>query len=1278
MSRRALVGVLLLLVACRTTTTGGPVWRSPAEAAALAQHAEPQAAADLLWLEANDPQGAAEQLARGLSLNPADPELLLRRAVLALEHLDPEAAFADLSTIIGGPDGPSTEVALLLLEQHALPWPRAHQPLRAGLTAYLNRPEAKGPSRVAAATRLLAQLEHHARDPGREQGTLDRGGWLTTCRAVGPVAPLADVALAVPSRYERNDRNWEPADPFRGFVPPIRKLRHEAGGLLYAAGDRQGLYVIECHFEVVGAAPRPVILEVHLDGPGRVGVDGLPVIIRDLSQVRGPRIQRVQLQLTPGWHRLSAAILGGSEGRPAFSLLGADGQRVIREASADGVLPRDRPLSLPEPGPSADGEGSLVAYVERLVADEQSSSWGRFLGATLFGGRSYDDLERARALIEGPKEAGVRSAALLTAWARIRRGADLGEGEAGAALREAVSLDPQAAASLLELAETELRDSPERAFLALAQAQKVAPKSARVRGLQFRAFRSKGWSVEAARYLREAAELGAPPSLLLEGAEFLRNLERTAEADRLGQQAVREDPHEAHAHRAQVALRKGDLDGAIRAHEEGAVDPDGLYHILRIAELELARGRAKAALAAAQRALAIDPLATRAQRLGLTAALAARDQGAAAELYAAIQDQGEVDLALWSLASTQLGGGPAEWSLPPELAQRLAYDPWPEIRNLPGTTTPRGLDPADRWSGHKAVQLLDRVIDIVHGSQTASYRHSILRLQTKEATDQAGELNLPPEAWPLSLRTLKPDGRTKDVDRHLGKEDLSFSALAPGDAVERRFVSMEGAATPWGGYLRQYYFRGTSPIARSELVVVVPKGAQVWAQSYNGAPEPEIFEAPNGRVYYYRADQVAPLDPEPGAVDQDEYLPYVVIAVGVPTEVARLTNGLALERLLQRSPFVAEAAERLTTSAETHEKKARLLFDFVSRQISLGEAREPAVVLAARRGNKSGLLTAMLRAIGIPAELVLARAGAAPLVNPPYPDAGHFDTELIKIPVEEGRLLWAIVDDKHPWFGKLPPELRRGEYAVFDGRQLGRGYGIPNEEVEAWPLLSAVDLEVDESGTAVGTIAVRLPGAFGGEIREFLLTSRQEDVQRQMQSWVGALVPGAILVKFSTEGRDEPLVPLVLRAEVRIEQFMVQDQDRWVAEQFFGAPLALQSLGLPTLATYVRLPRRESPLLIHELAEHMEVRVRLPAGTTTPLEVPEAFVRNAAYGRFAQQFSFDETRREAFLVVDHQMPLLRLDPAAVPAFLSGAQEILQSSRNRLVVPNRTTEPRKSP
>lgn len=1275
------LGPLLLLViafGCRTLPAPPINPRAPEEARSLAESAEPGPAADLWWLELNDAARARKQLDAGLAQTPGDPALLLRRAALSFEALQTEAAIDDLLAILGGPEGPEVEAALVLLGDRALPWPRLHPRVIEALRHFLAQPGPHGAARIAGAARLLAELEERTGNLGPSQGALDRGGWITRCRAVGPVAPPADVALFEPTRYERGDRPWAPADPFRGLVPPIRTIDHRAGALLYSAGERQGLYVLECYFEIAGGAPRSLILEAQLDGPGRVGIDGVPVLTRDLAKTRGRRIQRERLRLEPGWHRLTAAVLGGSEGRPAFSLLSAEGDRVIREATPALPEGQPRPREAPELGGDAEAADSVSILVDRLVTDELSQSWGRFLGATLYASRRVDDLERARDLIEPARHAETRSAGLLTAWARVQRSADLAEGEAGAVLREAALLAPDAAATLLELAKVELRDAPERALEALAKVTALAPRHPEGPVLIFRAYRQKGWNAEAAKALETAAALGAPPEVLLDGAVFLRNLERLEAAERLEAQAKSEDPAEAHAQRAFEALRRGDLDLAIRAHQEGAAAPDGLYHALKIAELELARGRAPEALTAAQRALERDPLASRAWRLALLAASSLGDVASVERAQQALSALGELDLPLWSLAAAALGRAPEASALPPTLAQRLIYDPWPEVRYLPGTTTPKGLDPTGRWSGHKAVQLLDRVVDVVHGSQTLSFRHSVLRLQTKEATDQAGELNLPPEAWPLSLRTLKPDGSTKEVDRHSGKDDLSFSALAPGDAVERRFVSLEGAATPWGGYLRQFYFRGTAPIERSELVVVVPKGAQVFTHSYHGAPEPERSETATETIYYFHAEQVAPLEPEPGAVDQDEYLPYVIIAVDLPSEVARLTNSLALERTLQASPRVAAAAAELTQGVDGEPGKIRALFDFVTRQVSLGDSREPAVVLASRRGTRSGLFTTLLRAVGIPAELGLARAGAAPLVVPPFPDAGRYDLEVVKIPLSDGGTLWALVDDKHPWLGKLPPELRHGEYTLFDGRRLGRGFEIAPSDVEPWPLTSAVDLAVDPNGTARGTITVQLPGAFGSEIREFLLTARQEDVQRQMQSWVGALVPGALLVRFSTEGRDEALTPLLLRAEVEIEQFLVADQGHWVAEQFFGAPLALQSLGLPTLASYVRLPRRETPLLFRELSEHMEVRVVLPEGAKTPIEAPEAFVRQAAYGRFAQQVSYDERRRELLLVVDHQIPLLRMDPAAIPAFLAGAQEILQSSRNRLVVPRGDAGPKGHP
>jgi hypothetical protein len=53
---------------------------------------------------------------------------------------------------------------------------------------------------------------------------------------------------------------------------------------------------------------------------------------------------------------------------------------------------------------------------------------------------------------------------------------------------------------------------------------------------------------------------------------------------------------------------------------------------------------------------------------------------------------------------------------------------------------------------------------------------------------------------------------------------------------------------------------------------------------------------------------------------------------------------------------------------------------------------------------------------------------------------------------------------------------------------------------------------------------------------------------------------------------------------------------------------------------------------------------------------------------FDQKFDWDAKAKVATLIVEHTMPQARLSPTAFPSFRESAQEILQASRNRLIVP----------
>ncbi len=104
---------------------------------------------------------------------------------------------------------------------------------------------------------------------------------------------------------------------------------------------------------------------------------------------------------------------------------------------------------------------------------------------------------------------------------------------------------------------------------------------------------------------------------------------------------------------------------------------------------------------------------------------------------------------------------------------------------------------------------------------------------------------------------------------------------------------------------------------------------------------------------------------------------------------------------------------------------ARLGADVKYTGIEFGEAsiipRTPAEVFERRYGDckdKALLLTALLRAAGIPAEVALLDSGFGPDVDPDVPGFGGFDHAIVYVP--GGKPLWIDATDQFSAVGELP------------------------------------------------------------------------------------------------------------------------------------------------------------------------------------------------------------------------------------------------------------------
>lgn len=1269
----ALVALTATFDGCRTTASRGPAVLAPARSPELAvadaaQIADPAQAAEVAWLEGNDRRMARRRLVEALAGPKAnDPALLLRLSLLDASELHDKPWADDLLRIVSSaPQSAEAEIALLLLNERLSDLVSRRADVRKALeSSGLIGDRPVSASRATLATSILTELSSIDRDEAATRRAAERGGWLIAWRGIGPLGPRSELALATPTPHELTGIDPAKAGTLRGMTPPVRTLSPAHLQVSPIAGDQSGLYVIESYFELDRTAGGlPLELEIHLREPGRVRVDGTVVHEVRSESDQMSALKRVRLLLDPGWHRLTIAVLASPATRPSVSLLASNGKTAIAKQQPTppaGGLTASGP-KIGEVSLALDDPSSSEALLERLIESPAHALFGRLLASKVALSRWVEDLDQGRRLIGPAVQTASRSAPLIAqeAWLMGLEGfpASLSQSR----WRNALAADETYPVALIALARSIENDSPDAALALLDRAEKAAPDAAQPHEIRFRIFQRRGWNAEAAKSLALALQRRASEYLLADGATFYRSLFRNNEAIELERRA---GAYSA-SRRADSALLEGNVDRAIEQYREAAKDSwNSAGYLYRIAELELGRGRTDAAVAAAQAVLEQDPLHAGALRTLAVAAKARGDKREAARLVDRARAIGATDMRLEVFAAELEGSVPGAPTPGSWLAKELAIDP----RKL----VEASAEAAVRWSRHKSVHLLDRTIDrVTKNGQALSVRHAITRLQTKEATDQAGEIQVPGDALLLALRTIKADGRIIDVDRHAGKDDLSFSALAPGDAVEKEWVSLEDSATPWGGYLRRFYFQGSTPLLQSEYVIAVPHGTKVWWRSYHGAPEPLMKTDQGQDVYIWRKRDVPAVDPEPSSVPHEEYLPFVVVAMGIDAQLALQANAQTVESLARSTWDVRQKAEAITSGLMGDEQRVRAIYDWIEKQIGHGAGRDPSIVLATRRGERTGLFVAMLRAVGVEAAIALARPAAAPRVEPSYPNPRRYGAALVRIkigPEDRRRTLWARMDSSDPWLGGATPDMRGGDYIVPGSEPL-KSIAFSESEVERWVLTSNIELMVDAQGTAKGAISIALPGSYGSSLRDFLKSARKDDVARALQGWAALVLPGARLEDFAAENQDRSLEPLKLTVTVVVPQFMVLEGNHLISEQFFNGPIAMRALGFPTLADYLRVPARVTPLYLRELDERMTISIGLPEAAQAPVEAPRSFKEKHDYGHFIQDFTWDPASRSAKLVSQQSIPALRLKAADFPKFRDGVQAILQSTRNRLIVPLR--------
>lgn len=1226
----------------------------------VATEPDPGRASELAWLAANDAPLALEVLDRALDTPRPDPGLLLRRAFISLLQLSTRSAHADLLRVLEvDREGASAELALAALLD-TMPTPPAVE--ADAIVRVLDRApslvERPSPVRLFLAARLRAQLLRYlTRATGEALATEERGlfeaaGAVPRLRARGPLAPPALVSLERPSVWELG-----PAELPRGAHG--RDLRIRGGQFELGRGQNDGLYVADVYVRVGGTETIDAQLLIHTLLPVRVRLDGAVVLERLEIERDLPALWVRRVRLEPGWHHLRLAALRRAQSGVALHLVSDSGAPVAAETSAE--LPLGVPMTGSTPLERSDPSAEAAARVARALGAPPSSPWVRaWLGQESLG-LARRDLELARRALIPAVRGADRSAIFTLLDARLVQQEGQPRALIDARLRRALELAPEVPSLLYGVAGVTSHEDPERALALVDRLRRAAPDSSAADELAFRIHERRGWNHEAEVALLAAETKNPPPAFLEAAARFFRGQFRLAEAERREDAARAARGLRARRDRVKEALESGDVDQAVARLEASAArasDPTAPW--VRVAELELLRGDHDRARRAAERLEVLAPWSSAGPELAATALAAAGSATQAVSRLEHLRAAGFEDVDLEVLCARLEGRSPGEPPTASPLGRRLAYDA-PAVARAPVSR---------EFEGFREVRLLDRVVDHVRPTgHVLSLRHALSRLDTKEAADRAGEFRLPERALGLELRTLKSDGRVIEVDEHEGKADLSFSALAPGDSVERKWVMTEDPATALGGYTRFFFFRDDVPTLQTELFVVVPRGTPVRWQSYHGAPAPEVFQSGAEDVYLFSRRNVPGMRLEPASAPYIDYVPFVAVTVGLDEDSVRYAHRARLIGLGRSSYQVRERAQALIAGAQDPARQVELMFRFVATEIRPGPALAASTTLGLGRGNRTVLLHALLREVGIDAELILARGGDEGWPEPPFLDPARFGYLMLRIALpDRPRPLFADLGGTRSggpmsaWLGLAPARFRGGRYLPTRDPDAAP-VTFQDDEVERNESATQVELAVSATGDAEGTITFRFDGGPTATMKDALRRLQEREFRQMLQGLVANTVPGARVSGFEALQLDEPLAPLELKVGVTVHQLLSPENGAWVSNQFFSRLTSGVFVGLSPLEQLIQVPRRESPMRLQGAAERLSVTLRLPTGTPEPTERPESFSREEQWGRVAQTSRFESSTLRFEREVEFQAG--QVAPADYPRFYAFVQDLALRMRNRL-------------
>jgi cellulose synthase operon protein C len=1004
---------------------------------------------------------------------------------------------------------------------------------------------------------------------------VEQFGCLTEARLAGPFGrgtPADATRSFAPERPGPWPTRWE-REAHADRRPRTMAASGEGCSIAADESPGPGIFYVESFIELDD--PQEILLAIQ--GALAVWVDDTLVLERDLRQwAVWPRFG-AQLMLPAGRHRIVARL-----GAPSTSVrvMRPDGTPLDVRSSADARAPY-----APVP-PRVTAEPNLLSrYVRGSDVVDPGDDLGRFVAAYLAHIESSDDL--ASVLLEPlVRDTSKATGPALTTAALFAEGDPLFDrGQTEDLVRElherALERDPLLwQAALSRALGSAQRQGTADAVTEIEGLAKRFPEVSAITLALARVYGELGWNVEHRRTVLRAAERFPNDLEALHAAVEIHDAEGAREQADALMERIRRLDQDSEITLTRALAREDYAEALTELQRMAKRRPERKDLAERIHDVMVRAGNTSETWKKLEAAVDKDPTSGR-DRLELADARFASGQHDALRRALAEAVVAGADTSLLSSAIDLVEGMTA--------LEPYRLDPEPIIaayeasgQHMPGSAA-RVLDYAAIWArADGSSQMLE---------------HEIIRLQSAEGIQKFAE-HRRLEGLVLRMRVIKQDGTTLEPEDVAGKPTVTFPHLEVGDYIETEqvvFLRGDGFGNRYLG--PRWFFREENvAYARSELLVITPRHANVVIETTGAVPAPEVVEEGALVSRRWRVDFSPAAPVEPHGVPITEFLPSVRVGWGVNLagHLARLSDAVA--DTTPTDPRIVRIARRIVEDVPRGDTlaKARRLYRWVLDNVESGEESDGRRVIVSKNGNRWRGFLELCAALGIDAQYAVAKNRLAPPPEGPISQAALFTEPVIRIAAGKQQA-WVSLNQKFAPFGYVPAEVR-GMPAYLLGTPPRKPVRIPESG-------DADGLWFEGAGKllADGSLELELVERFTGKLAMALRTGISQLPEERLRAALEAnllqrALSGARLKDFSIEARDDLDAPLAVRMKITLERFA----------RFDGKRLVISPPFVLALSTLTALPARQTPLLIGEaIHRRVDVTFELPRGATVDAPPPQ-------------------------------------------------------------------------